>query len=165
MNVLVKISVRVSLIRVEELYICLPATFLSREGYSKEGRSTRLAKNLKKNLIERQKIAFSRNEVTRSRITEVEGKIRALSASWIFPIYTSPEKRSPREFSRSQLYLQARPDQNRFKIISCLLVIASFVVIDYLLAGFLQYTLFENLGFKFTSSKLNPEVLHSQNLY
>ena len=93
MNVLIKISVRVSLIRVEELYICLPATFLSRGGYSNEGRSTRLAKNFKKNLIERQKIAFSRNEVTRSRITEVEGKIRALSASWIVPIYTSPGKK------------------------------------------------------------------------
>ena len=146
------------------IFVCQRLFFPERD-ILRRGEALGWRKIKKKNLIERQKIAFSRNEVTRSRITEVEGKIRALSASWIFPIYTSPEKRSPREFPRSQLYLQARPDQNRFKIISCLLVIASFVVIDYLLAGFLQYTLCENLGFKFTSSKLNPEVLHSQNLY
>ena len=50
-------------------------------------------RKIKKKPYRKAKIAFSRNEVTRSRITEVEGKIRALSASWIIPIYTSPGKK------------------------------------------------------------------------
>ena len=73
----------------------------------------------------------------RSRITEVEGKIRALSASWIIPIYTSPGKK-----------VAAR--------ISEVSTVGGVSSIHFVWISWFQ---------EITSSKLNRQVLHGQNLY